>query len=278
MAFKTFQNGFPLPASDLNNFLMRQSVITFANAAARTAAITSPSEGMLTYLEDTNAYESWDGTAYVALVEAPDLTALIPKSTVTTAGDLIKGTGSSTVDRIGIGTADQVLTVVAGAPAWAAPASQGEGLTLLSTTTLGGASTTISGINQNFKYYEFNIIGWTHSGGSPGVIKPNNETLDSVRMNTLSTTLVNYTNGTMTLGSGSGLPTSAQHEWWGRVNSNRQQFSRKIITLTGGKGEFVMGAAQNYTALNSLVFTTVAGTGTMAGTVLLYGVKYDPNN
>jgi hypothetical protein len=44
---------------------------------------------------------------------------------ITTAGDLIKGTGSGTFDRLGIGTTGQVLTVAAGAPAWATPAGGG---------------------------------------------------------------------------------------------------------------------------------------------------------
>jgi hypothetical protein len=42
---------------------------------------------------------------------------------ITTAGDLIKGTGSGTFDRLGIGSTGQVLTVSAGAPAWATPAT-----------------------------------------------------------------------------------------------------------------------------------------------------------
>jgi hypothetical protein len=42
---------------------------------------------------------------------------------ITTAGDLIKGTGSGTFDRLGIGTTGQVLTVNGGAPAWATPAT-----------------------------------------------------------------------------------------------------------------------------------------------------------
>jgi hypothetical protein len=61
MPRKTFVDGQTLPASDLNNFLMNQSVMTFSNAAARTAAITTPLEGMITYLEDTDlisVYES----------------------------------------------------------------------------------------------------------------------------------------------------------------------------------------------------------------------------
>ncbi len=42
---------------------------------------------------------------------------------ITTAGDLIKGTGSGTFDRLGIGSSGQVLTVTAGAPAWATPSA-----------------------------------------------------------------------------------------------------------------------------------------------------------
>ena len=44
---------------------------------------------------------------------------------ITTAGDLIKGTGSGTFDRLGIGSTGQVLTVSGGAPVWAAAAGGG---------------------------------------------------------------------------------------------------------------------------------------------------------
>jgi hypothetical protein len=47
-------------------------------------------------------------------------------TTITTAGDLIKGTGSGTFDRLGIGSSGQVLTVSAGAPAWVSPAGGGK--------------------------------------------------------------------------------------------------------------------------------------------------------
>jgi hypothetical protein len=40
---------------------------------------------------------------------------------ITTAGDLIKGTGSGTFDRLAIGSTGQVLTVAAGIPSWATP-------------------------------------------------------------------------------------------------------------------------------------------------------------
>ena len=68
VAYKVFTNGSVLNASEMNEYLMNQSVITFSNSTARGSAITTPVEGMITYLEDTQTYESWDGTAWVALI------------------------------------------------------------------------------------------------------------------------------------------------------------------------------------------------------------------
>jgi hypothetical protein len=45
---------------------MKQAVATFSNAAARTAAITSPVEGQMTYLEDVDRYDHWNGSAWVS--------------------------------------------------------------------------------------------------------------------------------------------------------------------------------------------------------------------
>jgi hypothetical protein len=64
VAYKVFTNGSVLQASEINDNLMRQSVMVFSNAAARTAAITSPLEGMLTWLEDVNRYEFYNGTSW----------------------------------------------------------------------------------------------------------------------------------------------------------------------------------------------------------------------
>jgi hypothetical protein len=65
VAYKVFTNGSVLNASEINDNLMNQSVMVFSNSTARSAALTSPVEGMITYLEDTSAYESYDGTSWV---------------------------------------------------------------------------------------------------------------------------------------------------------------------------------------------------------------------
>ena len=52
--FKLFADGNVLTASEVNTFMMEQQIMVFASAAARDAAITSPSEGMFAFLKDTN--------------------------------------------------------------------------------------------------------------------------------------------------------------------------------------------------------------------------------
>ena len=67
VAYKVFTNGSVLNASEINDNLMNQSVMVFSNSTARSAALTSPVEGMLTWLEDANRYENYNGSAWVPL-------------------------------------------------------------------------------------------------------------------------------------------------------------------------------------------------------------------
>ena len=67
----------------------------------------------------------------------------------TTSGDLIQATGSGTFARLGTGTTGQYLTTNGTTNSWGT-ISVG-GMTLISTTTLSGASTTISSIPGTYK-------------------------------------------------------------------------------------------------------------------------------
>ena len=64
---KVFTAGEVLEASEVNGYLMDQSVMVFANEAARTAAIGTPTEGMVTYLQDVNALEVFTGASFEAV-------------------------------------------------------------------------------------------------------------------------------------------------------------------------------------------------------------------
>lgn len=62
MAYKVFVNGFNLSAPEVNTYLMNQSVMVFADTTARLAALATPSEGMVTFLEDSNSLQYYIST------------------------------------------------------------------------------------------------------------------------------------------------------------------------------------------------------------------------
>ena len=107
------------------------------------AASTSQS-GAVQLTDSTSSTSTTTAATPNAVKTSYDLAAAaIPKSTVTTNGDLIYGTGSGTVSRIGVGSSGQVLTVSGGVPAWA---------------TASSGSTNVAGknalINSNFSIWQ----------------------------------------------------------------------------------------------------------------------------
>jgi hypothetical protein len=64
---------YPAVSEALAERVDEVGVIPFADSTARGTAIPSPSEGQYSYLQDTNATEYWDGSAWVAAGVAPGL-------------------------------------------------------------------------------------------------------------------------------------------------------------------------------------------------------------
>ena len=65
--FQTFTAGSVLTASEVNNYLMEQSVMVFATTAARDSAITAPEAGMTAYINSGDSSEglySYTGTTW----------------------------------------------------------------------------------------------------------------------------------------------------------------------------------------------------------------------
>jgi hypothetical protein len=134
LGYIEFATGDILTAAAANGYLASQTVMVFADAAARTAAITSPQEGMFSYLKDTNATQYYSGSAWVTIGGA---------SPLTTKGDLY--TYSTTDARLGVGTNGQVLVADSTAATgikWATPASSNQILQIVQGTT--GTSTSNS--------------------------------------------------------------------------------------------------------------------------------------
>jgi len=73
--FKDWTAGDVLTAADVDGYLMRQTVMTFADASARDTALSGVlDEGMVAYLEDVNALTVYNGSAWVAVIDSDVLT------------------------------------------------------------------------------------------------------------------------------------------------------------------------------------------------------------
>lgn len=86
---KTFTAGETLTASDVNTYLMEQSVMYFAGTAARASAIPTPSTGMTTYIGVTGTatipqIETYTGSAW----QTPYGMTLVATASATAASSL----------------------------------------------------------------------------------------------------------------------------------------------------------------------------------------------
>ena len=78
-------------AKDIVNAIAQRSILRFASASTRGATLTgatAPVEGMLTWLQDVNRLDLWDGTTWVAVsVGRSSWTTITPESPWTQNGN-----------------------------------------------------------------------------------------------------------------------------------------------------------------------------------------------
>ena len=216
--------------------------------------------------------------------------AAIPKTTVTTAGDIIYR-NATVPTRLGIGTAGQVLAVNSGAtaPEWIA-APTGGGMTLLSTTSLSGATTTISSISGSYNQLFVEVLDYYVSSAYPLLVQFNSDATSNAYQG-----VYNYYPADAT--AGQRAPFVAKDTFYylnygsvGNTDSNNyasitfQNYSlstvRKtlssnaIYTNSGGNVtvENAGGGWLNSAAITSMSFITSGGTFS-GGSVKIWGIK-----
>jgi hypothetical protein len=133
MPRKEFESFTRLDASDVNTYLMDQSVMTFGGTAARGSAIATPVEGMVTYLEDSNSLQLYDGSGWTAAGGVSSGNFLINGAMQVAQ----RGTATTGVTTSGYYTADRWLTGVGTMGTW--------------TQTVENDGPTGSGFRKSFK-------------------------------------------------------------------------------------------------------------------------------
>ena len=203
---------------------------------------------------------------------------------LTTTGDTYYASAAATPARLGIGTTGQLLTVAGGVPTWAAAPAAGS-MTLLSTTSLTGATTTISSISQDYKSLYMIITGVTNATSTDAfTCKPNNVSnlSNQIRVDTSGIWTGNNINTSIRLtpaSSAGSLFTNANNSWAFTINNYTSTTAFKPFSIYGAfqnpgnnQGFACFGSFNSNTAISSLVFAADGGN-LSTGTVLLYGVN-----
>jgi hypothetical protein len=192
----------------------------------------------------------------------------------TTLGDIeYRSSTANTNTRLGIGSTGNVLTVSGGVPTWAAPGG-GAGLTLLSTTTLSGASTTVSSISQaytNLYIYAYGLSNATANGQFR--IAPNGATLNFLT-GTYGGALANVADVAYITNGKTYDRTTTTNNFTAIINFYSLSVTNKPVEVLGYTDSmFLMGGITFDTtpfAINSLTFTNSGGNWS-GGTVKIYG-------
>jgi hypothetical protein len=193
-------------------------------------------------------------------------TAINP-ATATTKGDILVATGAGTIVRQGVGSNGQVLTAdsaEADGVKWATPS--GFGTTLISTTSLSGSSTTISGI-PGADYSALHLVTSalkSTSGNSGASITINGVTSGYVG----STTGDNSWSTNIKIGNlGSGASPLFLTILNVKATSGNKYF---MLTMTDTNGYTAIGSG--YLPQNAVVSSiTLSGSATLSGTLFLLG-------
>lgn len=203
----------------------------------------------------------------------------------TTLGDIeYRSSTANTNTRLGIGSTGDVLTVSGGVPVWAAPSSGG--MTLISTTTLTGASVTLSSIPSTYKNLQLIVRNFKPATDAARLLmRFNSDSTANRHRNvqwsvntspqTFSETSITISTDTDNTATTTGLavidiPDYANAVTWKTCNVYSLTTDSTQTTLVGIYKN--IGYYNQTTAISSLDFLCDSGNFT-SGSVLLYGVK-----
>jgi hypothetical protein len=213
-------------------------------------------------------------------------------SPLTTKGDLY---GFSTLDaRIPIGTNDQVLTADSAQALglkWATPAAPSRAITLVSTTTMSGATHTVSGLSGDT--FSWQIVDATNNTAGANISfrinadSGSNYAYSSFSAHSYSTYVSNYmSNQSGTTGGFTSMflglftnNTGSKYSGYGTISGGTTASAIKLVNAAGnpdttgsgtsGKSAWMQGSYTSGSAISSISFIVNSGAFN-GGTLLIY--------
>jgi hypothetical protein len=195
-------------------------------------------------------------------------------------GDLVVGTGADTFSKLTVGANNTVLTADSAEATglkWAT--ASGGGLTLISTTTLSGTSTSIGSIPATYVDLYVQVLGFDPvTDQSSLTLKFNSHTTynntsgagASSFANSSMETLSQQDNGTSRSLVAITIPNYAGTTW---KIAEIAAIGNNPVTPTNWQFDKTFGLANLTSAIDTLVFACGNGSSFSGGTVLVYGVK-----
>jgi hypothetical protein len=244
--YKLFNTGDVLTAAQVNTYLMEQTVMVFANAAARTTALSGVvSEGMISYLKDTNAVEVYDGSNWVS----SDDPNAIQNTIVDAKGDLITATAADTPARLAVGSNGDTLVANSAESTgliWAKPVAS-----LSNPVINGGFDIWQRGTSFSSPNAVYVADRWKAEGSTPACTISRQATGDT-------TNLPNIQYGLRFQRNSGQTNTTAVYLYTGIETANALPFAGKAITVSF----YAKRGADYSSSSNILSYFLNSGTGT----------------
>jgi len=223
-----------------------------------------------------------DGAAAIRTLGSSIDTTTKALNPSTTLGDIeYRSSTANTNTRLGIGSNGQYLSVSGGVPAWVT--LQAGGMTLLSTTSLSGTTTTVSSIDGTYNDLLILVRGTTFATDQASIEFRFN---GAGAINSIGAVNVNGTDSLRLYNNffktdNNMLNTSANNVFAFEVDSYANTSRYKSVKFYGGMqlaagGTFSinqMGMLQTNSAVTSFEVTTSNGYTFNGGQILIYGVK-----
>jgi hypothetical protein len=248
-------------------------------------------------LSRTNDYTATNGTT-ITLVDATiagdiievfanelvPLTDAISKGQFNAKGALLSATAASTPGVLAVGSNDQVLTADSTTSTglkWATPAAGS--MTLLSTTTLSGTSTTVSSISGSYKHLFVEVYGAVWATGTASLqFELNTGNLSFKKFTGTSfSTSANQSTVNVEDGSQQELNTGGNNYHSFIFYNYASSTTYKTWEVLGGyesststgRTTMILGAVSSNTAVDSFTFKNDGPYAFSAGTIKIYGVN-----